>query len=351
MLTDEERQRVIDLVSGPLSNDCFGILRASVPGDLRPRLTATQGNCYVLIEDALRVCEADGRGREPPAIAFLLRGFAVHAPGAAVELKALADRLSIRPAPGADPFNDLIIRSDIPFVDREPLRAAVRKLLDPGAYRPILIVNGGRRSGKSHTALFIDHLARNEPRIKHCLVRILADADAPEVRDLAADIIVKIGGSARDLTAPGSTNEKRLPLDFANDIWSQLTKDIPGWKGTWVIILDGLNAAKMSKPITDFLLQLAENLRTGLDMHRHRLLLTDFDETALASIASHSSTLVLDGLSAQLIRAQLEAMVKALGRDDAAILVDTVMAGLPDPSEDLTELGDRCMRLISSIAA
>ena len=348
MLSAEQRLRVVELLAGAISDDPRTVLIFALPQRLRPSLLASSDS-RVLLLNAIDVCESDGYLAAPPSLAVLIEHLAAYAINHGDELRALAVRLRVPPPPPADPFADQMIRGDLLFLDRQPLRTAIRNFLAPGAPRPILVVNGPEFCGKSRASFLVEHLQGHPPGIKFCRVKFERNTERPNVRDVARDLMVKLGGKAADLPDQ-NTNDKRWPRDLAITVWTQLTAASAGWQGAWVIILDGLNASKLDAPLADFVLQIAENI-AGANLQQHRLLLIDFDTAALASLAEHWRPLQLEALSAQIAHVELEKLLIARGRTDAPTLIAQVFDGLALPANDLRDFGMRCEFMLASLQA
>jgi hypothetical protein len=350
LLSEEERSRLQAALESVLSlADCRNTLAPSIPGHLRSRFI-DNGSCQVLIRAAISICEDDEYDSTPPAIALFLAGVAP-----ALQnpdwLERLRTRLSIPPPGGGNPYLDLVIRGDMPFLDRNPLRAAVRKLLDQDAPRPILIVTGPRYCGKSWTANFIEHLCRRQRRkLRYCVFAVRDERDRPTVLQIARDYMTKLGGDP-DALPPQQTNDKRWSMELANSVWRQIIKASEGWDGTWILVLDGINKDRIDPEISQFVVQLVGNLTTGgVHMLRHRLVLCDFDEAAAAPFSLNMRRISLGSVSRSDMRRELVRMLKDVGRVDAETLADEIIGELVGTLEDLRDVGNACGDILQSIA-
>src|SRR5688572_20269950 len=75
------------------------------------------------------------------------------------ELKAILELLApVEPPPGVDHFETCRLSGTFVMMDRRCLRGTLRNINEPGGNR-ILVVKGGVKTGKSHTARFIEYLA------------------------------------------------------------------------------------------------------------------------------------------------------------------------------------------------
>jgi len=354
MLDEAERLRLIELFLPTIIESGRGALVTALVDELRANLPH-EPNSRSLLAGALDLCERDGRRLQPPALSRFIRNMAPFAIGHQEELERLAQRLSLPPPAAPDPFRDLIIRVDIPFLDRDPLRNEVRKLLQPQAPRPILVVNGHRFSGKSFTSRFIDHLARANSLVRHCIVEV-ADGDVPTVLDVARDMMTKLGSSP-DLLPLEQTNAARWPQELANTVWLEVCNLSKNWNGGIVLILDGLGHLGAGAPtepsgrkITEFVLRLADHVRRGAHSRHHRLIMIDYDPAHLAVYSQDVRSIRLDTLSAAEARAELTRLFSGLGRPgDTDALVDAVMDGMDEHIRDMRPLGSRCSQMIESL--
>jgi hypothetical protein len=348
MLDTEERNKLQAALEEALAAHCRAALSQSLPPSLVPLMLA-DGDCRTLIRQAIQLCENHEYQDTPPSICYFLTEVRQQLPTLDAWVEALEARLRI-PPPNTDPFKDLIIRGDIPFLDRDPLRTHLRKFLQTDVQRPILVINGPSGCGKTFTFRFIDHLCRRQKNLRHCVVAIGPDQDSPNVYYVARELMTQLGGRASDLT-PRDTNNKRWPSELANDVWAQLSAVCRGWAGRWIFLLDGFSRVKTDPEIKQFIGQLAILLRTGIEMHRHRLVLTDFDESLLAQFRQDMSRLPLPALSIAAARAEILLMLGRIGRNGAAakLFADEIIAGLGEPLEDLSELGSRCEDILQSI--
>ncbi|HEY5712755.1 MAG TPA: hypothetical protein VIT38_12755 [Allosphingosinicella sp.] len=351
MLEDVEREMLVELLLDAVAQHGRALLLDNMPRALRPNLQQEDDN-RILLKRAIEICEEDRRRVDPPVIVTFIIGMRNYTPGSEHRLDQLARRLSVPPPAPSDPYMDLVIRSDIPFIDRNPLRSEVRRLLDPQTPRPILLVNGQRYSGKSFTSRFIDHLARSKALARYCPVEIYP-GDTPTMEGIARSMLTTLGGAPAVVVDP-MTNSKRGPRDLADDVWRQLTqKNEP-----CVIIIDGLNPRSANSPsppqvnaeIADFVLRLGSLVRVNAHIHGHRLLLIDYNASDIAILSQDLRDIGLEEVTATEARTELERLFRGRGRgQDAAQLVDAVMDGLADPLVDLRALGTKCGQMLASL--
>jgi hypothetical protein len=355
MLDDKQRLWLVDLFTPAIIGaDGRDILLMAMSEALRPRLRYLDAP-VALLELAINICAEDAFNHDPPALSEFITAMARRAPGHKVELDALAARLKIR-TPEQDPYSDLYIHGSLPFLDRQPLRHEVRKLLSRDTYQPILIVNGDTRVGKSFTTLFIEHVSKRGASIRACPIEV-GPGEQPSIADIAEDMVAILTGAAGTLPPQTSTNMKRWPQDVANAVWGQLTQAAQRDGSVWVIILDGLGrSAQGGAPTVDaetaiFVQQLAKLVRTNSSGHRHRLVLIEYDQTGLSQLQADLRGIALKAISRQEARSEVQRLFVALGlAGQAAALAEEILADMPDPIADLGPLAERCARMIESVA-
>lgn len=113
-----------------------------------------EGEPAILVDRVLRMCQEDAYSHLPPAIVHLLERLLPNDPTVA----AIVQRLRVPPPSSMDPFDALVLISKLPFLERQRTRAALRLFLQTTPTRPVVVVNGPRRAGKSYTGEFIDHV-------------------------------------------------------------------------------------------------------------------------------------------------------------------------------------------------
>lgn len=349
MLGPENRRKLIEHLGGMLaSGSCQLTLLNALPQPLGGQLSVN-GSCNDLVAEAVRICEAYGYQHTPPKLVTFLENLETLVGGAVPGWwRGLLNSLSTPPQPTRDPFADIIIRDDIPFLDRAKLRTDIKTLLRPNAARPVFAVDGPRYCGKSLTVRFIDHLCRNLDRIAHCVIEVAEDHDRPTVLDVARDMMTLLGGDP-SCFPPQDTNEVRWAQELANTVWRQVTETSRMENSQWVIILDGFNRERNDKLIAHFVQKLATSMKTGVG-RRHRLVLIDFDVAALTGLQHDIQRITLSGMTGVEMRAEVVALMRALGRTlDTDVLVEKVMQGFSDPLEDLRTFGERCENMMRAI--
>jgi hypothetical protein len=179
-----------------------------------------------------------------------------------------------------DPWNVSLLITETPFLDRKTVRTKLSKLNSAtGSLKPILVVTGTTKSGKSWTRLFIEHLhLSNAARFEYTIVRFLADQGltcSPEA--LARDILVGFGIRIDTLSPSffnSTTNQELWPAELAAKVLAEARKD-----GTcrW-IVLDGYAGTTLREDTARFIKGLAERMTQGSTYaESFRLVLLGFD--------------------------------------------------------------------------
>ncbi len=137
-----------------------------------------------------------------------------------------------------DPFSAHFLREGcrFPFIDREPIREAVRKLHNPLGERRVLLVDGNTGTGKTYIREYLNFLSKQLPSLKFCYID-LADEYLPDYK--ACELI-------RSVASSFGADTSRLPLQEAQEArWVRLliewlTEEAVKKNETWWIVIDGL---------------------------------------------------------------------------------------------------------------
>jgi hypothetical protein len=175
MLTPNERDVVIPLLLGVVSVAPSPRQALAAFMDLTLSSQLEEGSAAFLVERALDLSQNDAFRQTPPAIIQLLTGLLPDLPG----ITAIADRLSAPPPAAADPFDALVLRSNLPFLDRNPTRQALKSFLRE--LRPnkwVVVINGRQSPGEDLYLGVCGPCARGPTEAAHCLVSITADQGA-----------------------------------------------------------------------------------------------------------------------------------------------------------------------------
>lgn len=349
MLSLEERQRLKELLIDPVTNLGDGaILVSALPMRLR-RAYTPGGSFAVMVSNAVAICEMDGYASVPSSLSQFLRDIAMLCPDlTAYALVEFAERVATRPPPSQDPFEAIVLRRDLPFLDRQQLRKALRVTITGNDY-PILLVNGPSGSGKSFTARLLDHLVKQLPQLEHCIVRTPDGSDPPSALDVAKDMLAHLGAGS-DCLPPQATNSKRWPRELANEVAVALKKRTEAQAKTWLTMLDLACNGQINADVQAFVHQLSTSLLTGVSRHRHRLVLMNFPEEALSDLDADLQSVWFDGLSTGEVRDELERLFNHLGRvQDARDLAEGVLQGLEQPHHNMREIGRRSTAILRKL--
>lgn len=346
MLTPEERDLVSELLLSVVGGmpsprqSLAGALDAGLRGDLG------EGVPKVLVSIALELCEADGFTRTPPAIIGLINGLL---PGRD-EVEAIVARLSTAPpVVSDDPFEAVVLNSNLPFLDRLPTRQALRSFLrELRPIKRVVVVNGEQCPGKSYTTAFVDHVLATEKDISSCLVTITDDQGASVgPMELAMDMVTNMTTEPTN-PPPANTNQQRWITEVANWVLSVANQS----NRSWWFVLDGFTRQAMRADTQVFIDILANRLGTGLQRDRHRLILLDFDRTVLAVPPGSISDQTTDAVPhVEVVRAINRILAAAPPDLDRGLVTASVLQGLTDPVADLRELNVRLEALIQTQGA
>jgi hypothetical protein len=122
--------------------------------------------------------------------------------------KALADIVPTT----ADPFREVLLDGDRPFVNRKPLRRALLTLVDTSGDR-VLVVNGKEKTGKSFSFYLLDHAVTRNGFKAH----LFDMSSSPSPLQLAEDIMQRIPVTVQ-LSEQGSESAERWAKKLAGDI-------------------------------------------------------------------------------------------------------------------------------------
>ena len=346
MLLPSEQELVLELLIKQtlLSETPRTVLAAGLVDRLAARLPS--GAPETLARIALSLCLEDSYTTTPPAMVMLLELIAQ----LDAEIPRIIDRIYDPPPRAPDVFDALILDTKVPFLARRDTRANLRALLKARPIKPVVVINGPKGMGKTHTTAFIEHVLRENPAIQHCIVTLTASQGLSiGPRELASDLVVQLGGNPRNL-ATELTNRERWVQELVNDViyagLGEPAADPSGRKQTWWVVLDGFKAPHLHKDTELFIRTLAASLTAGRAQEQFRLILLDFDATALtvpptkvasevtAPIATNAVTLCVGNLAAN----QPDAERKRV--------IDRVLQGLTDPVQNLPVLAARLGEVI-----
>jgi hypothetical protein len=321
--------------------DPRGIMVTRMENRLADRLDG--GSRLIVIPKAIRLCIDDGYASTPPAIVRLLGLVRDLDP----RIPPLIERLNRPPAGGtkpADPFSDSVLFTNLPFLERSRTRTALKALLQLNPQQPFVVVNGLSKFGKSYTAEFVSHVLLGRIDPMPCLISISPQGGgAVGPNELARDLVARMGG---DLATqpPKDTNLDR----WYDELVSWITA--PGLKDgiTWWIILDGFNGAELRGDTKLLIAKLAARLTNAKPQRFFRLILLDFDHTALPVTPGKISLEVIQPIPKSSVNAFLQDIFSSAEDISVPSLYSEVTAGLSDPIVELPVLAQRLGSLIKA---
>ncbi|MBB4423958.1 hypothetical protein GGD66_002502 [Bradyrhizobium sp. CIR48] len=344
MLTAQEREyiegRLLDLVANLPARMT---LLAGMPQALKLRLNEGKPP-YLLVKEAVALCEEDGYNITPPTLCTFIT---ILIPNDET-IKSICNRILLPPPASvvADPF-EAVLLGRLPFLGRPTARAYLRSLLQDLPSQPIVVINGTRGAGKTYTTELIDHVCRTHQIINSCHVELKPE-QGPSIgpAELAGDIVTLMGGDTSLIPKQGVTNLERWTQELAN--WVSLVAKNSGSKH-W-IVLDGFSNGELRQDTLLFIVKLAHVLTSGVARRLHRLILLDFDHTALPVPPGSIAHETIPGLSRAFVTNFVNDLVaRSAGGLDAQAILTQIAEGLADPISDLRELGKRLNDLIEVV--
>jgi len=215
----------------------------------------------------VRYCLQDRWNRHPSMLERLLSELVNQGNANIVPLR---DRVKTGVDPNLDPINSSWVTAEQPFFGRIETRKIVKRLVDCSD-KPILLVQGAEKSGKTYTGHWLDYLADESRCGFRIVVESLEKKSGPSMSpDLLAESLVAKMGRPIDKMPPSTPHryEKRL----CNWIISEALQS-PG--RTW-IVLDGFDDPDLDRGTAALIQELAANLLVGELNRKVRLILIDF---------------------------------------------------------------------------
>lgn len=134
-------------------------------------------------------------------------------PSNRAELEAIKALIAAEPAPTtADPFAEVLLDGNRPFVNRVDLRSCLRALCSPGG-SPLLMVDGQPLTGKSFSFYLAQHIARQRGFIPS---QFEVDR-TPHPQELAAEILDRMGVNT-PLRERGNESAERWAEKLASQV-------------------------------------------------------------------------------------------------------------------------------------
>ena len=346
MLNPDDRDFVIQQLSKTLgANNPRPFLATSLPAATMEKIPIYDMVLPYAIK-AVEVCVADRWNNTPSWLLLLLELLPPDQRLAAIKQRIATPRIE------ADPTLSSLLVTEEPFLDREDLRKKAKVLTGSAVPRPILVVNGTAKSGKSFTERYINHLRLSGDTIDYCLITFPSGSGLTLGPEQVAKQILE--GAAVDFSrlSPGyfqnTTNNARWPYDLARSVLNTCA----GVPNQYWILLDSFAGNELRDDTRKFVDGLGEGItRNTILGKKFRLVLLGFDKTALTvqpstvdvdEIRSPGMTHVTDCVGAIFDRFQQP-------RPDLAPLVSRIMADLPQDETRMMELYTRLTDLIETV--
>lgn len=193
------------------------------------------------------------------------------------ELQALGPRIPNPALLSADDFEVCYVQNRA-FINRKPLRKAVKRLAAPDASR-LLVIDGPRTSGKSYSLFYIHHVAhRRDIQVVEIDLRAAYPGETLTADHVARDIATQM-----NLEEPPRSEEqapRRIQI-FCN--W--LAGKLRATNYTWWIVIDHCNAP-LPSDVLDLIEELARRVQKA--WHCVRLILVA-DSVAVPLVVDESA--------------------------------------------------------------
>jgi hypothetical protein len=343
MLTQGEQDLVLGLLVQQAS---FGATpRQSLVVGLTEALAARfpAGTPEELARFALSLCLEDGYQSTPPAIVGLLSLIEMLDP----QIPVIIKRVQVPPPNPPDIFDAVILDTKEPFLARKNTRTNLKLLLAPRPLRPVVLINGLTGTGKTHTSAFIEHVLREKLQVQHCIVSF-SDEQGLTIgpKELASDILTQLGGDPRSIGTP-CTNNDRWAQELANCIIAEGAKR----PVTWWVVLDKFRGPNFRTDTQHFIRTLASAFVVGLAQQQFRLILFDFDSSALTIPPSKVADETTTPIPIAEVTQCIDQATPGLSAGERQSLVSRVLQDIPDPMVDLRVVGARLREVIKLTGA
>lgn len=249
--------------------------------DLRFANALPEGAPVQLITKTVDLCVQDAWNSTPPWLEKLFVGLNLiqNEPSIAALWQVVSQR---KPPPVADVLAGSILNGSIPFVNRTDFRKRLKTLVDPvvGKQRPILVIGGATKTGKSYSARYIDHFANRSSGVTQYPLAPFnpeqAEATGPE--EIASDFVSMMGRPLDTRPLP-TTNKDRYGVELAQWVFNQAAQS----GGQHWFILDNFRGDKLRPDTRNFLKALTSLVVAGRYPDFCRLILIDIDLTLLGA--------------------------------------------------------------------
>lgn len=359
MLDYNEKMLLVNELIGQLEND--GSFRETLLGPFigtpfTERLPL-QPKIRPLVLEAIRQWnDTSGWRNDPSALRLLFDGLGL-AP-MTVNLAQLDARITEIDAAnkqhrttGTNQRLATILAGNMPFVNRIQFRQQLMELADPTATQnPILVVEGGAKTGKSYSVEYIDHVKfLNAPLIDtyFCAFDPEQGFDlGPE--DLASDLLSLMGRQMDEEDRPSKkTNLKKYTRDLALRVLNTATQlaDSQHW-----FVLDNYIGDSLRADTREFLKALSAEVTNGQFPNRCRLILLGVDRDLLSLV--RTSKIRKDSVAACTqtdIETTLGEILNQTPTVRVAAVLPFILNNLPTDSEKMWEVNRRLRLLLIAV--
>src|SRR5262245_34006310 len=246
MVSSEDREFLIAQLEIALGADPRTRLEAVLPAACIQKIRIQNLPLAYAVE-AIDVCIGDKWNNAPAWLFLLLQLLPDDARVVAIRQRISAPRIE------PDPTLASVLVSDVPFIDRVDLRQKVKALGIERAKRPILVVQGRPRSGKSFTEAYINHLYLSGAAIDYCVIKFPPGSGLTLGPEQVAKQILESGGVDLNRLSPAffqnTTNNARWPYDLALSVLNACT----GVVNQYWILLDGFAGADLREDTRKFI--------------------------------------------------------------------------------------------------
>ncbi|TDF56778.1 hypothetical protein [Cupriavidus sp. L7L] len=187
----------------------------------------------------------------------------------------------------ANPFDEVLLEADRPFVNRRPLRNQLLDLMND-AGSAVLLIDGKEQTGKTYSYYLINHVA---PKLGYIVNKFKMTA-LPKPDELAADILGRLGAD-RPLLSQGPESVER----WAEKLADTVARAIVEQKSKRLFLFDEFSDTPLPDGTESLIIRLAtyadEELRPYLRVVAMRFraaLPSDLDDVALRDDAQPFTT-------------------------------------------------------------
>lgn len=296
-------------------------------------------------QKVLQLCMEDGWTRRPPSIIRFLGLLPLDSTA-----ERLIAKLKVPPPPTADLDFSHVLSTSQPFLDRQALRNRLRLLTSQDAPKPILIVTGEKRSGKSYTAEYVDDFCLRRPQIQVSRQKVFSGG-SPTAAELALDIVATLGRPADNFPVQ-NTNADRWPLELAN--WALVEANLTS--ENWWFVFDGFDNPNVPKDTRAFINFMVDRITNGVYRRKFRVVLLGYERGSLTASPGKIDVDSTGPLADDHIRACVEEIWRRNGDGQPAkSLVDgavaAILEGLPEDDGRNEEINRRLCDLIETVQA